>query len=79
MHFYDASRAQQYANPGAGPYAAKVVLIEPRGVHLKVFAPHAVFDAGGVPHRLELDPKAPPNKKFWVWPHEKPDGEVEGK
>jgi hypothetical protein len=70
VHFFDNTRAQQYSQPGAGPYAAKVVLLGIGGVQLKVFAPHAVFDAEKVPHKSELDPGKAVVKRWWQWPHE---------
>jgi hypothetical protein len=71
VHFFDDTRAQQYAQPGVGPYAAIVTMLGPVGVQLEVFGPNGGrFYAERVPHKSELRAEDKSRKKWWQWPHE---------
>lgn len=70
VHFFDDTRAQQYSRPGAGPYAAKVNLLDLGGVSLTIFAPGGILYAERVPHKSQLLADDKSRKKWWQWPHE---------
>lgn len=65
--FFDQTRAVNYSRMGVGPYAAMVVALDIAGVSIKIFGPHAVFDAERVLHRSELGEDAG-KKRWWEWP-----------